>query len=77
MLENAQCYGEKVRDAVGVGELVAGWSGRPPEKVGFDQSCEGSEGLGVAAISGKSTPDRWIRKCKCPEVGMCQDASAA
>lgn len=47
------------------------------EKVRFEQSCERSEGLGMVAISSKSTPDRWVSKCKGPEVVMCQDAIMA
>lgn len=45
--------------------------------VKFEQSCEGSERLGVVGISSKSTPGRRNSRCKGPEVGRCQDSSVA
>lgn len=75
MLENDKCYGKT--SGIHGGRTGCKWSGSLNEKVSFEQSCEGNEGLGVVAISGKSTPDRWISTCKGPEVGMCQDTSVA
>lgn len=43
--------------------------------VKFEEGCQGSERLGVVAISSKSTPGRRKSRCKGPEVGRCQDTS--
>lgn len=45
MKKSYMLWGKKSGKLSGEGELVAGWLGSLIEKVRFEQSCEGSEGL--------------------------------